>query len=196
MPLPALHSLLQRSSLPALPNLTANPLTSIAVVNLIFPPQPHGQPIHPAGFGYLIPRAPDGAPAAPSPAVLGTVFDSCSLGAQDEYASPAAPRFTKMTMMLRLSGASADEITPARALALLTQHLAPRTPLPAPVLFRVHALRGCIPVPTVGHVARTRELQGVVAREWGGRLAVVGAGVGGVSVPDCIEQGRRVGSAW
>lgn len=34
------------------------------------------------------------------------------------------------------------------------------------------------------------------ADEWCGRLDVVGAGVGGVSVPDCIEQGRRVGLRW
>jgi oxygen-dependent protoporphyrinogen oxidase len=31
---------------------------------------------------------------------------------------------------------------------------------------------------------------------WGGRLAVVGAGVGGVSVGDCVEAGRRVGREW
>ncbi|KAF7790522.1 hypothetical protein EIP86_001478 [Pleurotus ostreatoroseus] len=194
MPLPALQSLLQRSSLPVLPHLTANPLSSVAVINLVFPPTPSGRPIHPAGFGYLVPRAPD---EHDSLNLLGTVFDSCSLGAQDEYPSASAPRFTKMTMMVRLSETSSTgDITPERALTLLTQHLAPKMPLPKPVLFRVHALRGCIPVPAVGHVERTRQLKQAVLREWNGRLEVVGAGVGGVSVPDCIEQGRQVGASW
>ena len=30
----------------------------------------------------------------------------------------------------------------------------------------------------------------------GGRLAVIGAGVGGVSVGGCVEAGRRVGRDW
>lgn len=33
-------------------------------------------------------------------------------------------------------------------------------------------------------------------RGWNSRLAVVGAGVGGVSVGDCVEAGRQVGREW
>jgi protoporphyrinogen/coproporphyrinogen III oxidase len=31
---------------------------------------------------------------------------------------------------------------------------------------------------------------------WNGRMEVIGAGVGGVSIADCIEQGRNVGKNW
>lgn len=192
MPLSALKELLQRSSLSLLPHLTANPLSSVSVVNLVFPPTPAEQQIHPDGFGYLIPRDKDGRAE-----VLGTVFDSCSLGSQDEYPTPESPRFTKMTMMIRLDPAAASAvITQERVLAHLTNHLASRTPIPEPVLFRVNHLRSCIPVPAVGHVQRMKELGEAIRTDWGENLAVIGAGVGGVSVGDCIEQGRQVGSAW
>lgn len=188
IPLPALHSILHQSSLPSLPHLTTNPTSSVTVVNIIFPP--HGQPIHPDGFGYLIPRD-----AAGHVRVLGTVFDSCALAGQDEYASGDAPRFTKLTMMLRAEP-GAPPVAQDDALAHLTAHLAPRAPLPLPVFFQAHTMRDCIPTPTVGHVQRTKELREAVRREWGGRLEVLGAGVGGVSVGDCIEQGRQAGKAW
>ncbi|GJE85143.1 protoporphyrinogen oxidase [Phanerochaete sordida] len=190
IPLPALHTLIERSSLPSLPHLLANPTSSVTVVNLVFPPTAPGQPIHPDGFGYLIPRDKDW-----NASVLGTVFDSCSLSAQDEYPSADAPRFTKLTMMIRAEPSSAP-VTQASVLAHLTQHLAPPHPLPAPVYFAANTMRGCIPTPTVGHVQRMKELRDAARREWGGRLELVGAGVGGVSVGDCIEQGRRVGRTW
>jgi oxygen-dependent protoporphyrinogen oxidase len=31
---------------------------------------------------------------------------------------------------------------------------------------------------------------------WEGRLAVIGSGVGGVSVGDCVRAGREVGQHW
>ncbi|KAI0694027.1 hypothetical protein BC835DRAFT_1275093 [Cytidiella melzeri] len=188
MPLSQLKSLLQRSSLPMPPHLDANPLSSVTVVNLIFPPTI--DPIHPAGFGYLIPRDANGRVE-----VLGTVFDSCSLGAQDEYPSHTSPRFTKMTMMIR-SAASSPPTTLERVLKHLENHLQRQTPLPVPVFFRANTMHECIPTPTVGHTCRTEEMKRVVREEWGGRLEVVGAGVGGVSVADCIEQGRHAGRGW
>lgn len=188
--LPALKALLEHSALPALPHLCANPMSSVTVVNLVFPPVAPNQKIHPDGFGYLIPRDKDGKAE-----VLGTVFDSCSLGAQDHYPTEDAPRFTKMTMMIRLEPSSAP-VTQDRVMAFLTEHLASSTPLPQPVLFRAHTLRDCIPTPSVGHVQRMTELRSMTNVQWGGRLEVIGAGVGGVSVGDCIEQGRKAGDAW
>ena len=163
-------------------------MSSVTVVNLVFPP---GRRIHPDGFGYLIPRDTHGHVD-----VLGTVFDSCALGGQDAYASQSAPRFTKMTMMVRRDPSAATPVTQEQVLAHLTQHLAPSAPLPPPVYFRAHAMDGCIPTPTVGHVQRMRALREAVNAQWDGRLEVLGAGVGGVSVGDCIEQGRRAGAAW
>lgn len=180
--------MLQNSSQPALPNLTANPSSSVHVINLIFPPT--DEPIHPEGFGYLIPRDENGKVE-----VLGTVFDSCSLGVQDEYPSSDSPRFTKMTMMIRAQPSS-PPITVERVMEHLTHHLQPRSPLPAPVFFQSHLMQDCIPTPTVGHTKRMEEMKNAVLQQWGGRLEVIGAGVGGVSVADCIEQGRQAGRAW
>lgn len=190
VPLPALKSILQRSTLPLLPNLDANPSSSVNVVNIVFPPTPPDQPIHPEGFGYLIPRTADGHVE-----VLGTVFDSCALGGQDEYPSPEAPKFTKLTMMVR-SNPSLPPVTVKRVMDHLTTHLQPPKPLPPPVFFQAHTMSNCIPVPTIGHVRRLEELREAARREWDGRLDVIGAGVGGVSVPDCIEQGRQAGLSW
>jgi len=49
-----------------------------------------------------------------------------------------------------------------------------------------------------GHLDRMQEMKKLLTGPdgWGGRLAVVGAGVGGVSVGDCVEAGRRVGRDW
>lgn len=189
VPLPTFRWILQRSSLPILPHLHAKP-SSVTVANVVFPPTPPHQPIHPEGFGYLVPRDADGHVE-----VLGTVFDSCSLGAQDEYGSANAARFTKLTMMVRPSPSS-PALTVDRVLEHLTKHLQPPIPLPDPVFFQAHTMHNCIPVPTVGHLQRMQELQEAIRRDWGGRLEVIGAGVGGVSVPDCIDQGRRVGRSW
>jgi oxygen-dependent protoporphyrinogen oxidase len=71
------------------------------------------------------------------------------------------------------------------------------TDLPDPLLCRVHHHHDCIPVPTVGHVERMGELLKVLREEpWEGRLEVVGAGVGGVSMGDCVRAGREVGKNW
>ncbi len=57
-------------------------------------------------------------------------------------------------------------------------------------------MRDCIPTPTVGHTKRMEEMKRAALDEWQGRLEVIGAGVGGVSVADCIEQGRQAGRTW
>lgn len=176
--------------MPALPYLTANPISSVTVVNLIFPPTPPGQPIHPDGFGYLIPRDKEW-----NGTVLGTVFDACALGGQDIYPSADSPKFTKMTMMVCAEPLS-PPVTQDAVLRYLTEHLAPTHPLPQPVYFSANVMQGCIPTPTVGHVQRMKELREAVQHQWDGRLEVIGAGVGGVSVGDCIGQGRQVGRSW
>ncbi|KAH9852367.1 Protoporphyrinogen oxidase [Lenzites betulinus] len=184
-------------SLPALPHTLSNPLSSVTVVNLIFPPSDTG--IHPEGFGYLIPRPTSGYPAQSSTlGMLGTVFDSCALGGQDVSfsADRHSPKFTKVTVMLGgpYGTPSPDPASQAFLPALLSalqQHLGHSEPLPEPVLVRVRQHRDCIPTPTVGHVARMVELDEAVKRTLGGNAAVIGAGVAGVSVGDCIESGRR-----
>jgi oxygen-dependent protoporphyrinogen oxidase len=62
---------------------------------------------------------------------------------------------------------------------------------------RSHSHVSCIPTLSVGHLERMDGLRAVLkALPWNGRLEVIGAGVGGVSVGDCVEAGKRVGCMW
>ncbi|KAH9888069.1 Protoporphyrinogen oxidase [Cubamyces lactineus] len=183
--------------LPSIPHLLGISSSSVVVVNLVFPPS--DRPIHPEGFGYLIPRPhPDYPPLGTSLGILGTVFDSCSLGGQDVSCSAdqRSPKFTKVTVMLGgpYGPPSPDPQSPRFLPELLTalqQHLGHDQPLPEPCLVRIRQHRDCIPTPTVGHLTRMVELRAAVRERWGDNAAVIGAAVGGVSVGDCIESGRR-----
>ncbi|KAH8105791.1 Protoporphyrinogen oxidase [Phellopilus nigrolimitatus] len=196
LPLPKLKDLTSRSE--PLPHLTANPFSSVTVINIVFPPSK--APIHPPGFGYLVPRAAGGYGGAPNTGFLGAVFDSCALPAQDR----GARGFARLTAMLGGPHVLAPAHTRAEnVLAQLQHHLAPihhlrrGARLPWPVHFEAREQRACIPVPTVGHVQRMDELRDALrSGPWRGRLEVVGAGVGGVSVGDCVEAGRNAGKDW
>ncbi|KAF8633513.1 hypothetical protein AX15_001419 [Amanita polypyramis BW_CC] len=190
LPLPVLHNLLPGGQ--ELPHLNANPFSTVTVVNLVFAVLP--DKIHPAGFGYLVPHRPDPEPADTLP-IIGTVFDSCSLSAQDN-----PPVFTKITVMIKGDYPLLSESKSAvpelilRILSALSAHLGGS--LPDPVFWRVHVNRGCIPTYRVGHRGRMKELAKRARDAWRGRLEVVGSGVGGVSVNDCIKGGRSVGHDW
>ncbi|KIJ61592.1 hypothetical protein HYDPIDRAFT_169616 [Hydnomerulius pinastri MD-312] len=186
-----------------LPHLTSNTYSSVTVVNLVFPsPPPSSPPLHPAGFGYLVPRPVEGY-SATGPGILGCVFDSSSTASQDVFHGDQG--ITKMTLMLGGPYSSPSQpsapppSTPSINIpSLLTtvSHQLDR-PLPDPVLVKTHTNAQCIPLFSVGHLQRMEELRAVLAGEpWGGRMEVVGAGVGGVSVGDCVEAGRGVGRGW
>ncbi|KIJ32157.1 hypothetical protein M422DRAFT_35964 [Sphaerobolus stellatus SS14] len=196
LPLNIVHAL---PSLSSLPNLTTNPHSSVSVVSFIFPfPL---DTIHPAGFGYLIPRPKSGydAPNHSNPeGVLGVVFDSCSVASQD---TPHG-QTTKMTMMVGgpygLSGLPPPEDTKLFGKVLfetLKRHLGKE--LPPPVHIEVNHRWNCIPTLLPGHLGRMEELKDVLAGgQYGGRLEVVGSAVQGVSVGDCVSQGRETGQGW
>lgn len=81
----------------------------------------------------------------------------------------------------------------------ISKHLS--RPLPDPIFWRLWRNDNCIPTYLVGHGERMREIQDVLRKDvseggWGGRVEVIGAGVGGVSVPDCVLAGRNVGLRW
>ncbi|KAK7685546.1 hypothetical protein QCA50_011413 [Cerrena zonata] len=212
VPLAVLDKLLQSSRTlastdrvapPQLPHLMANPTSSVTVVNFIFPPTK--ALIHPEGFGYLVPRKDnlsdphfsDYGALPLEDRLIGVVFDSCALSSQDKYLTDNQKKgaFTKLTLMLK--GVSSSVPEEEDLLKLLSKHLLPREPIPKPILMRVNIHSNCIPIPGVGHVQRIAELQKSLEDEfWGGRFTVLGAGVGGVSVPDCVEQGRIVASRW
>jgi protoporphyrinogen/coproporphyrinogen III oxidase len=79
----------------------------------------------------------------------------------------------------------------------LERHLSKR--LPEPVFYRISHHLNCIPTLGVGHLGRMKQLEAALMLKggpWEGRLAVIGAGVGGVSVGDCVQAGRAVGKHW
>ena len=213
LPLSALHQLISKPE-PTIPHLNESPTSTVHVVNLVFPSRPKN--IHPEGFGYLIPRPPSGyTNPSTTPGILGTVFDSCSLHAQDlphtnDYYNKAS--HTKLTVMtggpylpfpphhLRSSevGADSEPMPPfirslVRELQIQLGH-----ELPEPIYWRIWNNEDCIPTLMPGHLDRMQEMTKLLTDldGWSGRLAVVGAGVGGVSVGDCVEAGRRVGRDW
>lgn len=139
--------------------------------------------------------------------MLGAVFDSCALSGQDRHhydldpESGSRSRFTKLTVMLGgpYGASSPDPSSPASELVptlldALRRHLGYRDSegFPEPCLVRVRQHWECIPTPTVGHVQRMAELGKAVRERMGPNAYVIGAGVGGVSVGDCVESGRRV----
>jgi oxygen-dependent protoporphyrinogen oxidase len=63
--------------------------------------------------------------------------------------------------------------------------------LPPPVHYVVHRNNASIPTYLVGHTARMVELDWALRARWGGRMKVIGSGVGGVSVTDCVTAGRQ-----
>jgi oxygen-dependent protoporphyrinogen oxidase len=150
-------------------------------------------PIHPTGFGYLIPRPKNGYETREGiDGVLGCVFDSCAVQGQDE--GEGAENLTKMTVMMRPSGDTMG------VMKHLQRVLRPghenKDRLPDPVWMRVTDQKNCIPTYLPGHLDRMEELKDSVSRVWEGRGVVVGAGVDGVSIGDCVEYGRRAGREW
>jgi protoporphyrinogen/coproporphyrinogen III oxidase len=211
-----------------LPHLRENPHSSVAVLNLVFPNNPPNSsttesttttPLHPPGFGYLIPRPEHGYEDSfasepqqgrePAPALetelglLGVVFDTAGLPQQDHDGEDHvdATNFTKMTAMLGGPYLSArEDSSSSLSDAQLVEAVLPRISshlghaLPPPVHYAVHRNPESIPTYLVGHTTRMGELRRALHERWGGRLKVIGAGVGGVSVSDCVKAGRQAAS--
>ncbi|PPQ99256.1 hypothetical protein CVT24_009301 [Panaeolus cyanescens] len=200
------------------PLMLANPQSSVQVVNLVFPCAP--KHIHPQGFGYLVPRPLEDYSSWTTKhkhGVLGMVFDSCSLHAQDAGGDNMTPeeyydngKWTKVTVMLggpygfpssgsALSDGTGD-VLPRELEGLLdtlSVHLG--RPLPKPVQWKVWNNYECIPTLLPGHLERVEELRRCVEGRGKGKertgITLVGAGVDGVSVPDVVKSGRRAAYA-
>ena len=179
--------------------------------------------LHPPGFGYLIPRpehgyddslAPEPQPgregreegSTPEPGLglLGVVFDTASLPEQDHDGEnhADAAKFTKLTAMLGgpyLSArreSSPPSLSDAQLVEAALRHISSHLghALPPPVHYVVHRNAESIPTYLVGHTGRMGELRRALQERWGGRMKVIGAGVGGVSVSDCVKAGRQAAS--
>ncbi|KAI0066873.1 Protoporphyrinogen oxidase [Artomyces pyxidatus] len=196
LPLPALSAILPPTH--SLPHLLTNPFSTVTVLNLVFPTAHLTSPIHPPGFGYLIPRPENGYPAeTKSVGMLGLVFDTASLAEQDYAVGPDGPDLPKFVKVTAMIGGPYPTPTPPPDDEALLNDVLPQisaqlqVELPKPVYFKVHRNVQSIPTYLVGHVERMAELREALRQKWAGRLKVVGAGVGGVSVSDCVKSGRE-----
>jgi len=159
----------------------------VTVVNLVFPCPP--SELHPAGFGYLTPRPLNGYEDAPGCGILGTVFDSCTLSAQDKAGSKP---ISKLTVMCG-GPYQAEEKRPFSLDALVDELFRQlRRARIGPIHARVHNQVDCIPVPLVGHLERMKEVERRLEEwPWNGRLGVIGAGVYGAGISDCIKAAHE-----
>jgi len=145
-------------------------------------------------------------PGSLSLGILGVVFDSCSLHEQDR---PAVPDYyhkashTKVTVMMGgpypCLSSNDDSYPPSIVRSVLDElRTQLNRDLPTPIYWRIWNNESCIPTLLPGHVERVREMQRTLrdSSKWNGRLSVIGAGIGGVSVADCVEAGRQVGREW
>ena len=93
--------------------------------------------------------------------------------------------YTKVTVMLG-GPYGRGEWTVPEILDEMEVHLGRRPP--GPVYWKHH--EGRIPTPTPGHLTRMKEMKEVVGGE--GNIFIIGCGVAGVSVVDCVFAGREV----
>ncbi|KAG0368517.1 hypothetical protein BGZ54_001779 [Gamsiella multidivaricata] len=216
LPPRALHDLLPISH----PELIHNPSVTVAVVNLVYDAKQAR--LASPGFGYLIPRSENSA--ANYQGLLGIVFDSCAIPSQDMGPSrDQTLKLTAMIgghmfddVLARQAAAADSNGKPSASSTVVSQQASrnshqkltsffEKTATDAvkrhlqidsvPDTVKVHIHRECIPQYMVGHLQRMQTLDQSLRSEYGGLLAVTGAGYLGVSVNDCIKNAREVAEA-
>jgi oxygen-dependent protoporphyrinogen oxidase len=178
---------------------------------MVFPIPP--DKIHPAGFGYLVPRTADSVlfppideQANPNPdGIIGVIFDSNSLSGVEE-SSLVETHLTKLTVMMGGPHWSSYPSYPADPASSPLQipkeedlaekamaHLSKVFPgIPQPVLTESTLQRECIPTYLVGHGQRMRELHNKLrTSDWSDRLILTGSSYGGVGVNDCVGMAEQ-----
>lgn len=191
IPPKSLHQALPPATVPGPHPLALIPTTTVMVVNLYYS-TPNLLPEQ--GFGYLIPRS---VPFAQNPEfALGVIFDSDATPGIDTPNTPGEPMGTKITVMLGghyWDGWGAAELPSLEEGAFMAQRVARRHLKigEKPEKVMVSLQENCIPQYTVGHEQRLRELDGVLRREFKGKVSVAGAWVAGVGLNDCVRGGRE-----
>jgi len=118
--------------------------------------------------------------------MLGTIFDTVSMGRQD-----TADGYTKMGIISggpyrsASTGPNVDVL-----LRDLRKHLGNRYDLPDPIYSMTTECGECIPLFEPGHLKWVEQLKRTLKYYGENKVQIIGAGIGGVSIPDCIEQGR------
>lgn len=189
--------------LPYLPHLLYNTYTTVGVLNLVYPLPPAR--IHPAGFGYLVPRSPT---SLNPEGILGVIFDSTAVPGNDDLAVEG--KVTKLTMMMGGPWWSSYPVSegrtvspPASAEELVQpalEHLHRVFPVlkdAKPLIAIPQIQKDCIPTYLTGHGGRLRELHHYLSDAGDGsgvqgRVSLVGNGYGGVGVNDCVLSAEEV----
>ncbi|CAO3630811.1 unnamed protein product [Cunninghamella blakesleeana] len=200
LPSKSLHSLL-----PDLPHLNDNPAVNVAVVNLAYPKerlQPYIKEYD--GFGFLTPHRDNPYPIK-VPGLLGVIFDTNSMGIQDQDNG-----LIRMTCMIGGSDwdlAFGNEKLPStlssHAFQLAKKAITSYFNLPhahdekeknqdiiEPSYYQVNLLNECLPQYLVGHPKRMLHLHHFMQQHYGHQLSVTGASYLGVSVGDCVKNSR------
>lgn len=175
----------RNNTLLALTSARSPECSTVHVTNFIFPPS--RRPLHPLGFGYLIPRPVEGYESEEnSQGMLGTIFDTVSMGRQD-----TADGYTKMAI---ISGGPYNSASTGPNVDVLLndlrKNLGHRYELPNPIYSMTTECEECIPLLETGHLKWVEKLKGALRYFGENKVQVIGAGIDGVSIPDCIEQGR------
>jgi oxygen-dependent protoporphyrinogen oxidase len=168
--------------------LATGPTVTVGLVNLYFSPTP--EPLHPPGFGYLLPRT---TPFLSNPErALGVIFDSDTISGQDIYPDADLQRGTKMTVMLGGHWWNEFEQLPTEdelsqmALSVLRRHLDIRI---EPTIIQASMQKQCIAQYPVGHNQTMMQLRNVLRQVHHGRVRVAGSSYTGVGVNDCVRAG-------
>lgn len=161
------------------PQLLANPYTSVGVINLVYPLP--SSSIHPAGFGYLVPRStfnenPEG--------VLGVIFDSTAvpgIEASSNSINSIEGKVTKLTVMMGgpywsyyRRGADNQGVLPSipttseELINLALKHLHKTLPILKtlePIISIGKIQKDCIPTYLPGHGSRLKDLNSLLSEQ-------------------------------
>ncbi|KAI9299514.1 hypothetical protein BJ944DRAFT_274177, partial [Cunninghamella echinulata] len=190
LPAKALHELI-----PSLPHLDYNPNVNVAVVNVAYPKKAIDFKLD--GFGFLTPHRDSLMRLSTKvPGLLGVIFDSNSMGEQDQDYI----RFTAMIGGSDWDLAFGDDHLPStltsHALSLTKKIMSDYLSIHnnkghvEPSYYQVNILQECLPQYLVGHPKRMTDLHHAIQDQMGHQLSVTGASYLGVSVGDCIKNSR------
>ncbi|RKP13933.1 hypothetical protein BJ684DRAFT_9356 [Piptocephalis cylindrospora] len=186
LPGPSIASCMKGS--PGNPIPYTTPYASVAVVNMAF--SQRVLPLDPA-FGYLVPVREGGD-------ALGVVFDSDALPSQDGARQGGLNRLTVMMGGWKFKQIFGEKPHPDDVLKKARRVLKEQMGIvKEPMAHHVSIQCQCIPQYEVGWWDGMRQVDEWLRSSTGaqGRMAVCGAGWGGVSVNDCVQGAEKVGHA-
>ncbi|KAI9293880.1 hypothetical protein K502DRAFT_325103 [Neoconidiobolus thromboides FSU 785] len=176
IPSDKLYSLLKNDDLS---ELTYNPSSNVAVVNMLF--KNNVMPFH--GFGYLVPKS------VPDSDAIGVVYDSCPFPSLSENK-------TNITLMMggpnfkdRFGDKPTKELVFSKAKQVIKDQL---NITDTPNQHNITLQYNCIPQYQVDHHLRMKSLSGKIASKYSNKLFLLGASYNGVAINDCVLYANQL----